>query len=143
MTHDTTTPTRWQRWRAQAWFFWGASLCYWGVQTHERALFRAGVGSFGRAIAAWPGMAAAYYRRGLIRGRELGEIAEAQADMTQAIALDGNWPEPYLQRGLFERFHGTPQAALSDLREFLRLGGSPTWRAEAERQITAIESESA
>ena len=50
--------------------------------------------------------------------------------MGRAIAIDPQWPAPYLQRGLFERFHGDLRAALdfasrllaSHNRERARLG---------------------
>lgn len=126
---------------AQAWYAWGSSLCYWGIQTAEPWFYRVGVQSFDRAALAWPGFARAIYRRGLVRARELGQHREGIADLTRAIALRPDWAEPYLQRGLIQRFHGDQQAALADLRRYLQLGGQPDWRAEAERQIAALEAE--
>ncbi|MFQ3661447.1 MAG: tetratricopeptide repeat protein [Chloroflexaceae bacterium] len=129
----------WARW----WHLWGLSLCYMGHTTHDRSFYRAGVGSFHRAIRCWPEFAPAHYQRGLIRGRELGEYAEAIADLQQASALRPEWPEPYLQRGLFHRFNGMPAQALADLRRFVELAPEGYWRDEAGRQIAAIEAESA
>ncbi|HWQ14332.1 MAG TPA: hypothetical protein VNL77_16150 [Roseiflexaceae bacterium] len=123
------------------WYAWGSSLCYWGLRTHERGLFRAGVGAYGRAARAWPAFSAAYLRRGVVRGRELGEHREAVADLSRAIALAPEWAEAYLQRGLVQRFHGDPRAALADLRRYLALGGDGHWRAEAERQIAMLEED--
>ena len=123
------------------WYAWGLSWCYWGIRTAEPAFFRAGIRSFDRSIRLWPGFAAGYYRRGLIRGRELGQHTQAIADLTHASELAPEWPEPYLQRGLFQRFHGDPHAALADLQRYLDLGGERTWRAEAERQIAMLRAE--
>jgi tetratricopeptide (TPR) repeat protein len=131
----------WRRTLAYGWYAWGLSLCYWGIYGAEQAFFRAGIRAFSRAIRIWPQFAGAFYRRGLIRGRELSEPQAGIADLTRAIELDPTWPEPYLQRGLFQRFHGDPRAAIADLERYLALGGDPSWRGEAARQIAALQAE--
>jgi tetratricopeptide (TPR) repeat protein len=131
----------WRRMLAYWRYGWGLSLCYWGLRTHEQALFRAGVRSFERATEVWPGFAAAYLRCGVVRGRELGEHREAIADLTRAVELAPEWPEAFLHRGLEQRFHGDPRAALVDLEQFLALGGDGGWRAEVERQIAMVREE--
>jgi regulator of sirC expression with transglutaminase-like and TPR domain len=92
-------------------------------------------------VRAWPEFSAAYLRRGVIRGRELGEHREAVADLTRVIELSPEWPEPYLQRGLTQRFHGDPRAAVGDLERYLELGGMPVWREEAERQLAMLRED--
>ena len=140
MTQPSTATPR--RALAYFWYIWGLSWCYWGIRTASQPFFRAGIRSFDRALRLWPGFALAHYRRGLILGRELSEHHAGIADLTRAIAIDPEWAEPYLQRGLFERFHGDQRAALADLRRYLELASSAApWRAEAERQIAAIERE--
>lgn len=126
---------------AYMWYAWGMSLCYWGIRTAEPSFYRAGMRSFDRAIRIWPQFAGGFYRRGLIRGRELGEPHQGIADLTRAIELYPEWPDPYLQRGLFERFHGDPHAAIADLQRYIALGGDTYWRGEAERQIAAIQAD--
>jgi tetratricopeptide (TPR) repeat protein len=123
------------------WYAWGLSWCYWGIRPAEPACFRAGIRSIDRSIRLWPDFAAGFYRRGLIRGRELSQHAQAIADLTHATELAPEWPEPYLQRGLFQRFHGDPRAALGDLQHYLELGGERDWRAEAERQVALLRAE--
>jgi tetratricopeptide (TPR) repeat protein len=123
------------------WYIWGQSCSYWGIRTAERAFFRAAVRLYSLAVAAWPAFAMGIYRRGLVRGRELGEHRAAIADLSAAIDLEPEWPEPYLQRGLFQRFHGDPHAAIDDLQRYLALGGEPYWRIEAERQISMLRAE--
>jgi tetratricopeptide (TPR) repeat protein len=130
-----------RRWLSYGWYIWGQSCCYWGIRTAEQALFRFGIASFDRAIRIWPDFTAAFYRRGLIRGRELGQYREAIRDLTRAAELEPAWPDPYLQRGLFHRFHGDPHAAIADLQQFLALGGELYWRIEAERQIAQLRAE--
>ena len=122
-------------------YAWGLSWCAWGIRTASPALFRAGIRSFDRALRLWPAFARGYYRRGLIRGRELNEHAAGIADMGRAIAIDPQWPAPYLQRGLFERFHGDLRAALADLQQYVAISDDPFWRGEAERQIAMIQAD--
>jgi tetratricopeptide (TPR) repeat protein len=130
-----------RRWLAYGWFIWGQSWCYWGVRTAEPTLFRFGISSYDHAIRIWPDFTRAFYWRGLIRGRELGQYREAIGDLTRAVELNPEWPDPYLQRGLFQRFHGDPQAAIADLQRYLSLGGELYWRIEAERQIAQLRAE--
>lgn len=134
-------PGLWQRIRAYWWYAWGMSSCYWGIRSAEQMLFREGIRSFDRALKVWPQFAQVYYRRGLIRGRELSEYRQAIADLRRASELAPEWPEPYLQRGLFERFHGDPHAAIENLQRFLSLGTNHSWRGEAEHQIQMLQAE--
>lgn len=130
-----------RRWLAYAWFIWGQSWCYWGIRTAEPTLFRFGISAFNRAIWIWPDFTAAFYWRGLIRGRELSQYREAIGDLSRAIELNPEAPDPYLQRGLFQRFHGDPQNAITDLQQFLTRGGELYWRLEAERQIAQLRAD--
>jgi hypothetical protein len=138
---DEVEIAAWRRALAYWWYAWGLSWCAWGIRTASPGLFRAGIRSFDRTLRLWPVFAPGYYRRGLIRGRELNEHVAGIADMSQAIALDPDWPAPYLQRGLFERFHGDRRAALADLQQYVAIADDAFWRAEAERQIAMIQAE--
>jgi tetratricopeptide (TPR) repeat protein len=131
----------WRRGLAYWWYVWGLSLCYSANRAADRGLYAAGVRSFGRAARLWPALARAHYRSGLIRGRELGEYRAALDDLAAATALEPEWPEPYLQRGLFQRFHGDSDGALADLERYLELGGDEYWRSEAQRQVEQIYAE--
>ncbi|HEU5098668.1 MAG TPA: tetratricopeptide repeat protein [Roseiflexaceae bacterium] len=131
----------WRQGLAYWWYAWGLSWCYWGVRMSSQSFFRAGIRSFSRTLRLWPAFAPGYYRRGLIRGRELNQHAAAIEDLSRAIELDPQWPEPYLQRGLFQRFHGDSRAALADLQRYVELSDDPFWRGEAERQIGMIHGE--
>ena len=133
----------WRRGLAYWWYVWGLSLCYSANRASDRGLYAAGARAFGRAAQLWPAMARAHYRSGLIRGRELSEYRAALADLAAATALEPEWPEPYLQRGLFQRFHGDNTGALADLQQYLELGGDAYWRSEAQRQIEHIQAEEA
>ncbi len=124
-------------------YAWGLSLCLAGHRTTERSFYTAGVAAFSRAAKIWPTFAPAFYRRGVIRGRELGEYQAAIADLTQAGMLQPDWPEPYLQRGLFHRFNHQTTAALTDLRRYMELAPAGFWRDEAERQIAILAHDSA
>lgn len=139
--HGEPSVPLWRRALAYWWYAWGLSHCYWGIRTAEQGFFRAGIRAFDRAVSIWPGFAGGYYRRGLIRGRELSQYQQACADLSKAIEFYPEWPEPYLQRGLFERFHGDPHTAIADLQRFLDLGGGRGWRGEAEHQIAVLRAE--
>lgn len=129
------------RLQARCWYAWGLSLCYTGNRLHDRSYYRAGVDAFQRAVKCWPRFAQAWYRRGLMRGRELGEYAAAIADLEQASGLRPEWPEPYLQRGLFHRFNNSPRQASAELRRYLELAPAGYWRDEATRQLAQLASE--
>jgi tetratricopeptide (TPR) repeat protein len=131
----------WRRMLAYWWYAWGLSWCHWGLRTTNQSFFRAGIRSFDRALRLWPQFAAGFYRRGLIRGRELSDHRAGIADLTRAIELDPAWSLPYLQRGLFQRFHGNSRAALADLQHYVDLAEDQFWRGEAERQIAMIQAE--
>lgn len=136
----TTTPL-WRRFLARWWYAWGLSLCYAAGRAQDRKLFQAGARSFGRAIGSWPAFAQAYYQRGALRGRELGEYQGAVADLSRAAELDPSWPDPYLERGLLHRFNGAAAAAREDLTRYLELAPAGPWRDEAERQLAALGAE--
>lgn len=138
---EATSASLLRRVRARLWYAWGLSLCYNGNRSADRSFYQAGIASFSRAAALWPEMASAYYRRGLIRGRELGEYQAAIRDLERASALRPEWPEPYLQRGLFHRFHGQPAAAAPELRRYIELAAPGYWRDEAGRQLALIQGE--
>jgi tetratricopeptide (TPR) repeat protein len=139
MTRPTATLL--QRLRARLWYAWGLSLCYTGHRTAERSFYEAGVGAFKRAAALWPGFAQAHYRSGIIKGREMGHYRAAIIDLDRATSLSPEWPEPYLQRGLFHRFHGEPPEAIAELERYVALAGAGYWRDEARRQIDMLRAE--
>ncbi len=138
---DSARPSLWGRIRAHWWYVWGLSLCYYGNLSQERSFYRSGVESFGRTLQLWPTYGAALYQRGLIRGRELGEHSAAIADLGQASELRPDWADPYLQRGLFHRFHGDPRDAIADLERYVQLAEMGYWRDEARRQIDILRAE--
>jgi tetratricopeptide (TPR) repeat protein len=140
-TSSISEPSLWQRTLAYCWYFWGMSICYSANRTLDRSLYVKGVEAFLRATRVWPGFASAYYRAGLIRGRELGEYAPALNNLSQAIALAPEWPEPYLQRGLFLRFSRQYEQALFDLQHYVSLAEEGFWKQEAIHQIAMIGSE--
>jgi tetratricopeptide (TPR) repeat protein len=137
-------PVWWRRWLALSWFAWGQSTCYWANRFVSHRLYDQAIAAYGRALIYWPTFARAYLRRGIIKGRELDDYSGAIRDLSQAIELLPEWPEPYLQRGLFHRFHApaTAERAIDDLQRYLELAPSASsWRFEAERQITLLQYE--
>ena len=117
---------------------WGLSLNQWGLRLSDRSFFDAAISSYTRAIATWPAFASAYFRRGVIYSRELGEHARGIEDLDRAIACAPERAELYLQRGLILRFHGDPRAAEADLRHFIALEPHSSWRQEVEHQLSQL-----
>lgn len=142
MSTETAPTSTWGRLLARCWYAWGLSLCYAGGRSHDRSFFRAGVNSLERATRFWPAFAMAHLQRGAIRGRELGEYAEAVADLDCASALEPAWAEPYLQRGLLHRFQGHSELARADFTRYLELAPPGYWRDEAARQLVALDGDS-
>lgn len=126
---------------ARCWYVWGLSLAYTGQRMQDRSYFRAAADAFGRAVAVWPGLAEAYFQRGVTRGRELGDYHGAVTDLNRVADLRPAWPEPYLQRGLFHRFNGHSVAARADLAHYIELAPAGYWRDEAARQLADLEAE--
>jgi hypothetical protein len=58
-----------------------------------------------------------------------------------ASELRPNWADPYLQRGLFHRFHGHPQDAIADLERYISLADAGYWRDEAQRQLAMLRAD--
>jgi tetratricopeptide (TPR) repeat protein len=138
---ESSQPSLWRRLQAGWWYLYGVGLCQLGLRTINREVYRRAVQAFDRALAAWPDLALALYRRGLIRGRELGEYYAAIRDLEAATRLRPDWPEPYLQRGLFHRFHHHNRAAIPELTTYVRLAPAGFWRTEAERMLACIQAE--
>lgn len=145
MPHSSTSsePSFWRRIVAYWWYVWGLSVCYSANRTLDRHLYVKGVEAFLRATRVWPDFAGAYYRAGLIRGRELGEYVPALNNLSRAIALAPEWADPYLQRGLFLRFSGQYEQALADLKRYVSLAEEGFWKQEALHQIAMIATEQA
>lgn len=141
MAHDVQHIPLWRRALAYWWYVWGLSICYRANRMVDRETYAVGVRSFVRAAHIWPTFAGAYYQAGLIRGRELGEYTEALDDLSRAIALEPEWPAPYLQRAIFQRFHNAPGAALADFQRFVALADNGYWKQEAQRQIDTLLAE--
>lgn len=83
----------------------------------------------------------AYFRRGIIYSRELGQHERGLEDVSRAIAAAPERAQFYLHRGLIQRFHGDQRQAAADLRRFISLDPTSSWRAEAERQLAQLDGD--
>ncbi len=138
---EASLPSFWQRLQAGWWYLYGLSLCQIGLRTVDREVYRQAVRAFDRSLAVWPDLATVLYQRGLIRGRELGEYHAAIRDLEAATRIRPDWPDPYLQRGLFHRDRNHSRAAIAELTEYVRLAPPGFWRTEAERILAQIQAE--
>jgi tetratricopeptide (TPR) repeat protein len=94
-------------------------------QLFDQALSASREGRFAEALPLWnevlevaPGDAAAWSNRGNVQ-LALGDPHAAIADQTKAIALDGESPDPHLNRGTAEEALGDWAAAAADYRWIL------------------------
>lgn len=94
---------------------------------------------YGEAIRLNPQFAGAYYNRGVARAAQ-GDRVGAIADYGEAIRLDPQYAVAYYNRGEL-RAEMDPAGAISDLREYLALGGGERDgdTAEVEDIIRALE----
>ena len=113
----------------------------WGLRTNDRSFYAAAISAFSRAITLRPLFASAYLHRAMICSRELGDHERGINDLTCAIACAPERAELYLRRGLIRRFHGAHDDATADLRRFLELDATSSWRGEAERQLAQLADE--
>jgi tetratricopeptide (TPR) repeat protein len=92
-----------------------------GVETAAREDFDQAVSHFSEAIRLNPGLAEAYYNRGLAFGRK-GALDEEIADYTDAIRLKPDFAGAYHNRGVAYEEKGEKSRAEEDFVQAERLG---------------------
>ena len=107
-------------------------------QEHEAA-----VGNYTRATVLDPTYAEAYYSRGVLYWREIGNYARAIQDLSQALALEPTRAEAYFNRGLAYLLSNEPDKATADLERYLVEGTDDFWLESARRQLEELRSGSA
>ena len=100
---------------------------------------RAAVGNYTRAIALDPAYTYAYYSRGVLRWRELGEYEAAIEDLSRVIELDPSWAEAFFNRALAYKMNGRYEDAIADLQRYLEEGSDQFWLDSARRQLEELD----
>jgi tetratricopeptide (TPR) repeat protein len=107
-------------------------------QEHEAA-----VENYTRATVLDPTYAEAYYSRGVLYWREIGNYARAVQDLSRALALEPTRTEAYFNRGLAYLLGNEPDKAMADLERYLVEGTDDFWLESARRQLEELRSGSA
>jgi tetratricopeptide (TPR) repeat protein len=100
----------------------------------------AAVENYGRAIRLDPAYTQAYFSRGVLYWREIGNYYRAVQDLTRVLDLAPTWAEAYFNRGLAHRLRNESEKAIADLQRYLEEGTDEFWRASAERQLAELRS---
>lgn len=98
----------------------------------------AAVGNYTRAIALDPAYTYAYFSRGVLRWRELGEYEDAIKDLSRVIELDPAWTEALFNRALSYRMNMQYQEAIADLKRYLEVGTDEYWLESTRRQLAEL-----
>jgi len=109
---------------------------YGNVDEHHAA-----VENYTRAIVHDPTYGQAFFSRGVVYWRELGNYERAVQDLTRVLALDPDWTEAYFNRAIAYRMAGELESAIADLEQYLALGSDEFWTASAERQLAELRLE--
>jgi tetratricopeptide (TPR) repeat protein len=120
----------------------GMTWRHWGHLYNDPAAYCQAERDFSRAIEILPTFAQALYDRGLLRWRELGDGAGAEADLTRVLELDPRRVEAWFNRALAREVSGNLTGAAADFRRYLDEGDDPQWREISQRQIAVLEGAS-
>lgn len=131
---------------ARAWHWALAQFLCWLADAHRhfgneygnRQEYQAAVNNYSRAIARNPQYAQAYYSRGILYCRELGEYGQAVQDLSRAIELRPQWARAYFNRGLAHKMRGEFDQAVADLEKYLEMGHHEFWLEAARRQLAEL-----
>ncbi len=129
-----------RRWLARFYHLRGMAFRHWGHLYGDAELYRQAERDFGRAIALEPTFSQVLYDRGLLRWRELGDGAGAEADLTRVLELRPDWAEAWFNRALAREVVGDLPGALADFQRYLAEGRDPQWREISRRQIAVLQA---
>jgi tetratricopeptide (TPR) repeat protein len=101
----------------------------------------AAVENYSRAAALDPTYAQAYYSRGVLYWREIGNYYRAIQDLTRALDLAPAWPEAYFNRGMAHKLRNEVEPALADFQKYVVEGTDEFWLEAARRQIDELRDE--
>ena len=104
----------------------------------NRQEHRAAVGNYTRAIALDPAYTYAYYSRGVLRWRELGEYEVAIKDLSQVLELDPAWAEAIFNRALAYKMNMQYEDAIADFERYLEEGTDEFWLDSTRRQLAEL-----
>lgn len=98
----------------------------------------AAVEHYTRATILDPTYAQAYYSRGVLYWREIGNYYRAVQDLTRVLELTPDWAEAYFNRGLAHKLRNEREKAIADFERYLLEGKDEYWLDSARRQLAEI-----
>jgi len=101
----------------------------------------AAIENYTRAAALDPTYALAYYSRGVLYWREIGNHYRAIQDLTRVLELVPTWAEAYFNRAMAYKLRSEPEKAIADLECYLACGRDPFWLEMARRQLAELRHE--
>ena len=101
----------------------------------------AAIENYTRAVALDPGYTQAYYRRGVIYWREIGNHQRAIEDLTRVLELDPACAEAYFNRAMAYQARREFERAITDLERYLAEGHDVYWIDSARRQLIELRTE--
>jgi tetratricopeptide (TPR) repeat protein len=116
---------------------------YFGNRFGNREEHRAAVRKYGRAVEYDPVYIQAYFSRGLLCWRELGDHQQAIRDLTRVLELDPGWAEAYFNRAMAHRLALEFDKAATDLERYLAEGTDEFWLDSARRQLADLRGDTA
>jgi len=101
----------------------------------------AAIENYTRAIALDEGYAQAYFSRGVLYWREIGNYHRAVQDLDRVLDLEPTWAAAYLNRGLAHKLREEPEQAIADLERYLAEGREEFWLEAARRQLAELRED--
>jgi tetratricopeptide (TPR) repeat protein len=98
----------------------------------------AAVENYTRATTLDPTNIEAYYSRGVLYWREIGNHYRAIQDLTRVLELAPWRAEAYFNRGMAHKLHNESEQAMADFQKYLDEGTDEFWLEAAQRQIDEI-----
>jgi tetratricopeptide (TPR) repeat protein len=99
----------------------------------------AAVNNYTRATMLDPTYAQAYYSRGVLSWRELGDYPQAIQDLTRVLELVPTWAEAYFNRGMAHKLCNKVGQATDDFRRYVAEGTDEFWLEAARRQVDELQ----
>jgi tetratricopeptide (TPR) repeat protein len=101
----------------------------------------AAVEHYTRATIHDPTYTQAYYSRGVLYWREIGNYYRAIQDLTRVLELTPDWAEAYFNRGLAYKLRNEREKAIADFERYLLEGKDEYWLDSARRQLAEIHQD--
>jgi tetratricopeptide (TPR) repeat protein len=112
---------------------------HFGNQYASQAEHWAAIENYTRATVLDPDYTQAYYNRGVLYWREIGNHYRAVQDLTRVLELAPDWAAAYFNRGMAHKLRNEPDQALADFERYLAASEDDFWQGAAQRQIAEIQ----